>query len=122
MTDAPAPISAIRDWHAHVYYDDAGRDHAARLRDWVEQLFAVRMGRWHDVPVGPHPQAMYQIAFAREVFATLVPFLALNRSGLTILVHPDTDRPRDDHLRHAIWLGAVLTLNADILPETAPHG
>jgi aromatic ring-cleaving dioxygenase len=118
MTDAPAPISAIHDWHAHVYYNAATHDHAARLRGWVEQHFTVRMGRWHDVPVGPHPQAMYQIAFANDVFATLVPFLALNRSGLTILVHPDTDRPRDDHLLHAIWLGAVLKLNADILPET----
>jgi DOPA 4,5-dioxygenase len=119
MTNAPAPISAIHDWHAHVYYDDASRDHAARLRCWVEQHFTVRMGRWHDVPVGPHPQAMYQIAFANEAFATLVPFLALNRSGLTILVHPDTDRPRDDHLHHAIWFGAVLKLDADLLPETA---
>jgi DOPA 4,5-dioxygenase len=76
------------------------------------------MGRWHDVTVGPHTQAMYQIAFETALFPTLVPFLMLNRHGLTILVHPETGRPRDDHLIHALWLGAVLELNGAILPET----
>jgi DOPA 4,5-dioxygenase len=122
MTDQPAPVSAIRDWHAHVYYDDATRAQAATLRGWVEDAFTVRMGRWHDVPVGPHPQAMYQIAFANEVFPTLAPFLALNRGGLAVLIHPDTGRPRDDHAHHAIWLGAVLPLNTAMLPEiSAPE-
>jgi DOPA 4,5-dioxygenase len=119
MTDAPTPISVIHDWHAHVYYDPESRDRAATLRDWVERDFSVRMGRWHDQPVGPHPQAMYQIAFPNEVFASLAPFLALNRMGLTILIHPETDRPRDDHLLHAMWLGSVLPLSAGMLPETA---
>jgi hypothetical protein len=35
------------------------------------------------VKVGPHHQAMYQVAFAKEVFADLVPWLMLS-----ILVHP----------------------------------
>ncbi len=60
---------------------------------------------------------MYQVAFAPEVFPALVPWLALNRQGLTVLVHPETDRPRDDHLLHALWLGEKLPLKADILPE-----
>ena len=122
MADAPTPISVIHDWHAHVYYDPTSRDRAATLRDWVERNFSVRMGRWHDQPVGPHPQAMYQIAFTNEAFASLAPFLALNRMELTILIHPQTDRPRDDHLLHALWLGAVLPLNAEVLPESATHG
>ena len=122
MADAPTPISVIHDWHAHVYYDPTSRDRAATLRDWVERNFSVRMGRWHDQPVGPHPQAMYQIAFTNEAFASLAPFLALNRMELTILIHPETDRPRDDHLLHALWLGAVLPLNAGMLPESATHG
>lgn len=60
---------------------------------------------------------MFQIAFALGAFAGLVPFLALNRNGLTVLVHPDTGRPKDDHLLNALWMGAVLTLNAEALPE-----
>ena len=118
MADQPKDAGLIRYWHAHVYYDpERTKPQAAELRGWIEQRFPVRMGRWHDAPVGPHPGAMYQVAFAPEVFPTFVPWLALNRQGLTVLVHPETDRPRDDHLLHAIWLGEKLPLKADILPE-----
>jgi aromatic ring-cleaving dioxygenase len=118
MADQPKDAGLIRYWHAHVYYDpERTKPQAAELRGWIEQRFPVRMGRWHDAPVGPHPGAMYQVAFAPEVFPTIVPWLALNRQGLTVLVHPETDRPRDDHLLHAIWLGEKLPLKADILPE-----
>ena len=118
MADQPKDAGLIRDWHAHVYYDpERTKQQAAELRGWIEQRFPVRMGRWHDVPVGPHPGAMYQVAFAPEVFPAIVPWLALNRQGLTVLVHPETDRPRDDHLLHAIWLGEKLPLKADMLPE-----
>ena len=71
----PTETRAIDSYHAHIYYDPATRDAAATLRQWVEERFTVRMGRWHDVPVGPHPQAMYQIAFDPDLFPTLVPFL-----------------------------------------------
>jgi aromatic ring-cleaving dioxygenase len=109
---------AIHDYHAHVYYDALSRDRAARLRAWLEQRFTVRMGRWHDVPVGPHPTAMYQVAFAPDQFPTLVPFLMMNRGGLTVLVHPEAGRPRDDHTLHAMWMGEVLPLRTDVLRET----
>ncbi|HYZ31426.1 MAG TPA: DOPA 4,5-dioxygenase family protein [Crenalkalicoccus sp.] len=108
----------ITNWHAHVYYDAATRDAAARLREGIASRFPEAvLGRWHDQPVGPHPQPMYQVAFSPELFATLVPWIALNRGGLTVLVHPETGRQRADHLRHAIWLGAVLPLKAETLPE-----
>ena len=57
-------------------------------------------------------------AFAPGLFPVLVPFIALNRAGLTVLVHPETGRPKDDHLLHALWMGAVLPLNGAVLPES----
>jgi DOPA 4,5-dioxygenase len=116
----PRDTGAIHAYHAHVYYDPARtREQAAQLREWLAAHFpTARLGRWHDVPVGPHPTAMYQIAFETALFPTLVPFLMLNRQGLTVLVHPESGRPRDDHLIHSMWLGAVLELNGAILPET----
>ena len=75
------------------------------------------LGRWHDVPVGPHPRAMYQVAFPPTLFPVLVPFIALNRDGLDVLVHPETGRQKADHLHHAMWMGAVLTLDASVLPD-----
>ncbi len=118
---APKEVATVRAWHAHVYYTQETRPLAEQLRGWVaERHPAARLGRWHDARVGPHPQSMYQIAFAAEDFATLAPFLALNRQGLTILLHPETGRPKDDHLQHALWMGAVLPLDASILPPTEP--
>jgi DOPA 4,5-dioxygenase len=113
-----APPDAIAGWHAHVYFDAVTRDAASRLREGIAQAFPdAVLGRWHDVPVGPHPQAMYQVAFATALFPALVPFLALNREGLTVLVHPDTGRQRADHAHHAMWMGAVLPLDLARLPE-----
>jgi aromatic ring-cleaving dioxygenase len=80
--------SRIKGYHAHIYYDALSRPRAAELREAVEKGFTVRMGRWHDVPVGPHPCAMYQVAFENDQFPTLAPFLMMNRMGLTILLPP----------------------------------
>jgi aromatic ring-cleaving dioxygenase len=115
--DTPKETGAIKDYHAHVYYDPATKERAALLRQWVEDRFVMRMGSWHDEPVGPHVQAMYQIAFAPELFPTLVPFLMMNRMGLTVLVHPQSGRPRDDHTVNAMWLGEVLPVKTEVLRE-----
>jgi DOPA 4,5-dioxygenase len=110
-------IVAIKDYHIHVYYDVTTKEKAALLRQWVEERFAgqMRMGNWHDELVGPHIRAMYQIAFPPEMFAALVPFIMMNRMGLTVLVHPQSGRPRDDHTLHAMWMGEVLAVKTDTL-------
>lgn len=109
-------ISPIASYHAHIYYDVVDTRRVAEyLRKQIALHFLVRLGRWHDVPVGPHPQAMYQVAFLPTLFSTFVPWLMLNRADLAILVHPNTGAPRDDHLVHALWMGKVLPLNGSVL-------
>lgn len=114
---SPPDPDAIPAWHAHVYYDpDTTRETAARLRAKLAEAFPEAViGRWHDTPVGPHTRAMFQVAFGRELFPRLVPWLALHRDGLTILLHADsTGDHRADHTDHAIWMGAVLPIRTEV--------
>ena len=111
----PLDTDVIEDYHAHVYYDAASKEAAARLRAAVEARFEVTMGRWHDKPVGPHPRWSYQIAFKPAVFGGLVPWLALNRDGLVIFVHPNTGQDLPDHAECAIWLGEKVELDLSVL-------
>ena len=130
MPKSPAPTSAampedpgiIRDYHAHIYYDPAStRDRAARLRERVGAAFPeATLGRWHDELVGPHPQSMYQIAFPRTLIGSLLPWLMLNRDGLTILLHPGTGNDYADHSDHAVWLGNKLPLRLAVLKGARP--
>ncbi len=106
----------IASYHAHIYFRDADeRARALDLRAWVAERFLVQLGRVHDRAIGPHSAPMYQIAFAREHFPALVPWLMLNRSALSVLVHPNTGRALDDHLVHALWLGSALPVRAEAL-------
>lgn len=107
---------AITAYHAHVYYDPAKtRAQAERLRERVAETFPqARLGRWHDELVGPHPRSMYQIAFPPEMLAEFVPWLMLNRDGLTVLLHPETGDNYTDHSAHAAWFGAVLPLRLEV--------
>ena len=109
--------ASIVSWHAHVYFDAATRPLAEALRAGIAERFRVQLGRWHDVPVGPHAQAMYQVAFDVPQFAALLPWLALHRGGLSVMVHPNTLQPRADHEQHALWLGPPLPLRTAHLAE-----
>jgi DOPA 4,5-dioxygenase len=106
---------AIEHYHAHIYYDPAAtRDRAERLRERVGARFPqAKLGRWHDEEVGPHPRSMYQIEFPSAMLASFVPWLMLNRDGLTILLHPETGDAYTDHSAHAVWFGAVLPLRLE---------
>jgi len=105
--------SLIRSWHAHVYFDAASRDAARTLREAVTGRFrdAIEMGRFHERPVGPHPQWSYQIAFQPERFAEVVSWLALNHGQLDVFVHPNTDDELRDHRDCAIWIGKAYALD-----------
>jgi DOPA 4,5-dioxygenase len=119
MADGFAEPGEITGYHAHIYYDPATRATAERLRAGIGDRFTARLGSWHDEPVGPHPIAMYQVAFAVEEFPRLVPWLLLNRGELDVLVHPMTGDAVADHTRHALWLGTPLPLRLDVLRRAA---
>ena len=101
----------IQGYHAHVYYDPSdSRQVAEELAEAVSQNFAVEIGGFFDEPVGPHPVANLAIHFPVSEFASLVPWLMLNRNRLNVLVHPLTDDSVRDHDEDGLWLGTPVKL------------
>ena len=110
-------MSDIRGYHAHVYFDATSVDAARALCETVRDRFGAEMGRVHERAVGPHPEWSCQLAFGPEKFPEIMPWLALNRSGLTIFTHPDTGDDLADHRDHAIWMGSMPALKLDIFDK-----
>jgi DOPA 4,5-dioxygenase len=111
----PLSTSNIRGYHAHVYFSQATIEQARTLCQAAGAQFDVVMGRVHEKPVGLHPDWSCQLAFRPAVFGQLVPWLALYRSGLVVLVHPISDSELLDHSDRAMWLGAVRPLDLSVL-------
>ena len=106
-------VSRIASWHAHVYFDATGRDAARAFREAVVAQFgdAIEMGRFHERPVGPHPQWSYQVGFAPAQFADVVGWLTLNHGALDVFVHPNTGDQLRDHRDSALWIGRSYALD-----------
>jgi DOPA 4,5-dioxygenase len=112
-------VTEIAGYHAHVYFELVQREAAERLRGAISERFSVEVGRVHEKAVGPHPKPSFQVAFSRDDFAKIVPWMMLNRSGLSILVHPRTGDEVADHDANALWLGERLPVDIEFLRK---HG
>lgn len=117
---APREIDAITSYHAHVYFDEASKDDAWRLREEILARFeTAEMGRFHEKPVGPHPRWSYQVAFGPELFPEIVPWLMLNRGDLVVFLHPNTDDDLRDHRDWPAWMGGMPELDLSIFTKKA---
>ena len=108
-------MSAITEYHAHVYYDAATRAVADKLCKAAGETFGVKVGRMHDNPVGPHPRGSCQLTVKTKQLAEVLPWLVLNRGALTIFAHAQTGNALKDHTAHVIWLGPSETLKLSAL-------
>lgn len=107
-------LRSIKGYHVHVYFDATTFEYAKTLCETAGQLFAITVGRMHQRPIGPHPCWSCQLAFSRNEYADLLSWLALNRRGLNILIHPLTGNDLDDHTLYASWMGTPQPLNLDV--------
>jgi DOPA 4,5-dioxygenase len=102
-------MQPIKGYHAHVYFDAGTVDQARALCEQAAQLFPLKMGRVHERLVWS-----CQLAFGPELIGDVLPWLALNRKGLVVFLHPDTGDDLLDHTEHAIWMGAIRPLDLSI--------
>lgn len=110
----------IKAFHAHLYYhDEEGVEIAKQVAAQAAELFDIRIGRFHQKNVGPHPAWSCQLSFAAETFAQIVPWLMLNRQSLDVFLHPLTGDEYVDHTQGVSWLGKSYEL--DISQFMSPH-
>ena len=109
----------VIDFHAHVYFDAIDSSKARRICEACRDAFGVEMGRVHERPVGPHPDGSCQLRFGPDKFAEVATWLAFNREGLVVFVHPNTGHELEDHRDHAMWMGMIRPLNLSRFEERA---
>ena len=108
---APA---AIRDFHAHIYFDPSQLAEAQGLAAAVQERFGVAVGHFHLKAVGPHPRGSCQMTVPTDRFGEVATWLAVNRAGLTIFAHASTGDDRADHSRNVVWFGPSEPLDLSI--------
>lgn len=112
IPDKPRPYTDIHSYHAHIYFDEDSYVKAAQLRKWVAERFPVELGNWNLEPRGPHVTPSFYFGFTNDLLPVIVPWLQLNSLNLTILLHPNSDDPRADHLYYTLWVNRSQPVNA----------
>ena len=110
-------MTAIQDYHAHVYFSQETLDQATALCERARDHFDIKMGRVHCRPVGPHPVWSCQLTVPTDRMGDMLGWLALERDGLTIFIHPNTGDDLADHTRHAVWMGQMLPLEVAMFAD-----
>jgi len=107
------PSEMIKGYHVHVYYDGRTKQWAGHLRREIARLWPnAEIGRWRDkAPQGPHPVSHFQVAITPDLFAEIVPWLAMNRKDLDMLVHPNSGDGYEDHALNRMWIGNSMELD-----------
>lgn len=112
LPERPRAYTDIESYHAHIYFDEDSYEKAVLIRKWAAERFLIELGNWNLEPRGPHVTPSFYFGFGRDLQPIIVPWLQLNSLGLTILIHPNTDDPRADHLHYALWVNRAQPVNA----------
>ncbi|KAI2628614.1 DOPA-like domain-containing protein [Hypoxylon sp. NC1633] len=127
----PDPLDKSRrgGFDVHIYYlqhDESQTKYARELWERIRREFPeLRIYRFWDRPVGPHPIAMFEVnLFTPAQFGAFISWLAIYRGPLSALIHPNTveagegvpkhETERRNHSERAIWMGERINLDLDI--------
>jgi aromatic ring-cleaving dioxygenase len=106
--------SAIRGYHAHIYFDPDQLGAAEAFAAAAKARFNLSVGHFHQDPIGPHPRGSCQLSMRPEVFAAFALWAPEAREDLTIFAHGLSGNDRADHTRFVIWFGPSEPLDLSI--------
>ncbi|KAH8591606.1 DOPA-like domain-containing protein [Bisporella sp. PMI_857] len=118
----------------HVYYFQTNPTQSTFARALWERIRRefpeLRIYTFWDRPIGPHPVAMFEVnLFTPAQFGAFIPWLAINRGPLSVLVHPNTDleegatedeearNEERNHTQRAIWMGEKVLLDLGVFKK-----
>ncbi|OTB00250.1 hypothetical protein M426DRAFT_238360 [Hypoxylon sp. CI-4A] len=127
----PDPLDKSRrggfDVHIYYYLNNEGQtQYAKELWERIRREFPeLRIYRFWDRPVGPHPVAMFEVNLLTPAqFGAFIAWLAIYRGPLSVLIHPNTiedeegvserEVDRRNHSQRAIWMGERIPLDFEI--------
>ncbi|KAK5662076.1 hypothetical protein OQA88_10190 [Cercophora sp. LCS_1] len=111
----------------HIYYFQANAEQSKYARELWERIRRefpeLRIYTFWERPIGPHPVAMFEVnLFTPAQFGAFIPWLAIWRGPLSVLIHPNTtetdvpegQREARNHTQRAIWMGERLPLDTGL--------
>ncbi|KAI0792151.1 DOPA-like domain-containing protein [Abortiporus biennis] len=121
----PKPIDSSNngfDFHIyHIQTSPSEAKYAQELHERIRREFPeLRIYRFWDKPVGPHPVAMFEVnTFTPHQTGTFFSWLVVNRGPLSVLVHPNTNDAYRDHTELVTWMGRPWPLNTELLNQAS---
>lgn len=143
--DTSFPDPEIKEWHFHVYWFQSRKESkAAAMRIRSELIEQVKLKKFvvvlngidrsilpnvntsaiplvNNAPIGPHPVGSYEVWCPKESLPEVLSFFMLRRGELSILLHPLTPHPVEDHAGRQMWLGPSFRLDLTVLCEHCPE-
>lgn len=105
--------------------------HHQQARADSPEVPELRIYKFWDRPIGPHPVAMFEVnVFTPAQFGAFIPWLAIWRGPLSVLVHPNTRTPDGveewaeelrNHTQRAIWMGERMPLDTSLFYRMGGH-
>ena len=117
----------IKSYDVHTYWNnnsETERNAAFDLREKFLREFKsevdagdIKVYKFWDKPIGPHPINMWELDFhLPESFVKVVPWFQMNHGKLLVLIHPHLELGEfKDHTDHALWLGHKVRLDTEVL-------
>jgi len=113
--------AGIESFHAHIYFSPGDETTTARavVDEASREIGAlVKIGRFHERPVGPHPRGSIQLHVEQANALTVLTWLMQHRDGLTVFVHGNTGDDYLDHTQHVAWLGDSEPLKLSVFSKS----